>query len=154
MDCLEFKLRGKVLIAPVGLYRVNGSPLDAARLTVQVSLPAFDGGKSTQMNVEVEAWGKARPELEALREGQECVITGSIVRRRMLNDRGGYATRKDGSHIWLTDFRAREVLLPAAAPVGLQRGKPATARGEAGLKSRAPMDEPSAPMEADEDIPF
>lgn len=145
MDCLEFRLRGKVLIAPVGLYRVNGSPLDAARLTVQVSLPAFDGGKSTQMNVEVEAWGKARPALEALREGQECVIVGSIVRRRMLNDRGGYATRKDGSHIWLTDFRAREVLLPAAATKPLWRGKPA---GDAGDVA------PVAQGEASEDIPF
>lgn len=149
MDCLEFKLRGKVLIAPVGLYRVNGSPLDAARLTVQVSLPAFDGGKSTQMNVEVEAWGKARPALESLREGQECVITGAIVRRRMLNDRGGYATRKDGSHIWLTDFRAREVLLPAkstrcVAPSSPDGRTPSVSAEATPLRS----------SEESEDIPF
>lgn len=153
MDCLEFKLRGKVLIAPVALYRVNGSALDAARLTVQVSMPAFDGGKSTQMNVEVEGWGKARPALEALREGQECVITGAIVRRRMLNDRGGYATRKDGSHIWLTDFRAREVLLPAAAPVGLQRSVSAPAELRRDRCKPSPVAAPVA-GEASEDIPF
>lgn len=149
MDCLEFKLRGKVLIAPVGLYRVNGSPLDAARLTVQVSLPAFDGGKSTQMNVEVEGWGKARPALEALREGQECVIAGAIVRRRMLNDRGGYATRKDGSHIWLTDFRAREVLLPAKSTRGVVPSSP-DGRTPSGYAEATPL----RSSEESEDIPF
>lgn len=149
MDCLEFKLRGKVLIAPVGLYRVNGSPLDAARLTVQVSLPAFDGGKSTQMNVEVEAWGKARPALEALREGQECVIAGSIIRRRMLNDRGGYATRKDGSHIWLTDFRAREVLVPAKSTRGVVPSSP-DGRTPSGYAEATPL----RSSEESEDIPF
>ncbi|MBR2314159.1 MAG: hypothetical protein IKA55_04800 [Akkermansia sp.] len=149
MDCLEFKLRGKVLIAPVALYRVNGSPLDAARLTVQVSLPAFDGGKSTQMNVEVEGWGKARPALEALREGQECVIAGSIIRRRMLNDRGGYATRKDGSHIWLTDFRAREVLLPAKSTRGVVPSSP-DGRTPSGYAEATPL----RSSEESEDIPF
>ena len=130
-----------MLVAPVSLYRISGARLDAVRLTMQVSLPAFEGGKPTQMNVEVEAWGKARPAAEALREGQEVVIVGNVVRRRMLNERGDYATRKDGSAIWLTDFRAQEVLLPAAAPVGLQRGKP------------APVAAPVA-GEASEDIPF
>lgn len=149
MDCLEFRLRGKVLIAPVGLYRVNGSPLDAARLTVQVSLPAFDGGKSTQMNVEVEGWGKARPALEALREGQECVIAGAIVRRRMLNDRGGYATRKDGSHIWLTDFRAREVLVPAKSTRGVVPSSP-DGRTSSGYAEATPL----RSSEESEDIPF
>ncbi len=149
MDCLEFKLRGKVLIAPVALYRVNGSALDAARLTVQVSMPAFDGGKSTQMNVEVEGWGKARPALEALREGQECVITGAIVRRRMLNDRGGYATRKDGSHIWLTDFRAREVLLPAKSTRGVVPASP-DGRTPSCYAEATPL----RSSEESEDIPF
>ncbi len=147
MDYFRFKLRGKVLVAPVSLYRISGARLDAVRLTVQVNLPAFEGGKPTQMCVEVEAWGKARPAAEALREGQEVVIVGNVVRRRMLTERGDYATRKDGSAIWLTDFRAQEVLLPAAAAKPLWRGKPAAVAGEA-----AP-DEPPAPMEA-EDVPF
>lgn len=147
MDYFRFRLRGKVLVAPVSLHRISGARLDAVLLTVAVNLPAFEGGKATQMNVEVEAWGKARPAAEALREGQEVVIVGNVVRRRMLNERGNYATRKDGSAIWLTDFRAQEVLLPAAAPVELQRGKPAVVRSES----------PAAPAqgeEASEDIPF
>lgn len=121
-----------MLVAPVSLHRISGARLDAVRLTVAVNLPAFEGGKASQMNVEVEAWGKARPAAEALRKGQECVIVGNVVRRRMLNERGDFATRKDGSAIWLTDFRAQEVLLPAAAPLqGLQRGNPAPAADEA-----------------------
>lgn len=141
MDYFRFKIRGKVLVAPVSLHRISGARLDAVRLTMAVAMPAFEGGKATQMNVEVEAWGKARPAAEALREGQECVIVGNVVRRRMLNERGDYATRRDGSAIWLTDFRAQEVLLPAAAPAELQRGKP------------APVAAPVA-GEASEDIPF
>lgn len=145
MDYFRFRLRGKVLVAPVSLHRISGARLDAVRLTVAVNLPAFEGGKATQMNVEVEAWGKARPAAEALREGQEVVIVGNVVRRRMLNERGNYATRKDGSEIWLTDFRAQEVLLP---PMVRSESPAAPARGEAGLQSRAPMEE------ASEDIPF
>lgn len=149
MDYFRFKLRGKVLVAPVSLYRISGARLDAVRLTVQVSMPAFDGGKSTQMNVEVEGWGKARPALEALREGQEVVIVGNVVRRRMLNERGDYATRKDGSAIWLTDFRAQEVLLPAKSTRGVVPASP-DGRTPSSYAEATPL----RSSEESEDIPF
>lgn len=159
MDGFKFKLRGRVLEAPEELYRVSGAKLDAVRLTVQVNLPAFEGGKPTRMNVEVEAWGRARAAAAPLRVGQEVCIFGNVVRRRLLTDRGDYATRKDGSAIWLTDFRAQEVLLPAAAPAELQRSVSAPAelrRDRCKPATPAPPVEPESAAEAEEreDIPF
>lgn len=128
MDYFRFRLRGKVLVAPAEIYRLSGARLDGVRFTVAVSMPPFDGSKPMQMNVEAEAWGKARPTAETLRVGQEVVLAGNVVRRRMLNERGDYATRKDGSAIWLTDFRVQEVLLP---PVVRAASPAAPARDEA-----------------------
>ena len=144
MDGFKFKLRGRVLEAPEELYRVSGAKLDAVRLTVQVNLPAFEGGKPTRMNVEVEAWGRARAAAAPLRVGQEVCIFGNVVRRRLLTDRGDYATRKDGSAIWLTDFRAQEVMLPAFAPAELQRSGSAPAELRRDRCKPAPIADASA----------
>ena len=144
IQCFRFRLQGKVLIAPTAIYTTSGTKLEAVRWTMQVYLPPFEeGGKATEMSVELEAWGKARAAAAALRAGQEACVTGNVVRRRMLNAQGGYATRKDGSPIWLTDFRAREVFLPALA------------KSAAGINHGVPTGEPPFPMEDDEDdIPF
>ena len=157
MQCFKFCLKGKVLTAPTEVYNVSGEKLDAVRWTMQVSIPPFrDDGKAIEMSVELWAWGKARAAAcaAALRVGKEACVMGNVVRRRMLNEEGGYATRQDGSHIWLTDFRANDVFLPAYAPVGRQHGKPATARGESGQNNCIPTGRPPFPMDEDDDIAF
>lgn len=174
IPCFKFRLQGKVLIAPTPLYTASGTRLDAVRWTMQVYLPPFgDGGKAAEMNVEVEAWGKARAAAEALREGQDACVTGNVVRRRMLTAQGNYALRKDGSPIWLTDFRVQEVFVSPvmrSAPGGnaapdhfrgtTQKVDAAPLRGAAGGGLKPPAANAGTPAPAagdglsDEDIPF
>lgn len=135
-DAFTFRLQGTVTGAPVTLHRVSGAALDAVRFVVAVEQPAFAEGKQTRMQVEVEAWAAARPAAEALKEGDRVCILGNVVRRQMVNSQGGIASRKDGSSIWLTDFRAQAVLVEPVA------------------KQQAPAGKPMPVMEEDKDIPF
>ncbi len=150
IPCFKFRLQGKVLVAPAPLYTASGTRLEGVRWTMQVYLPPFaDGGKAAEMNVEVEAWGKARAAAAALREGQEACVTGNVVRRRMLTAQGDYARRKDGSPIWLTDFRAQEVFV---APV-----MSSALGGNAGaghFRGATQKVDPAPMPQEEEDVPF
>lgn len=170
IQCFKFRLQGKVIIAPTALYTTSGTKLEAVRWTMQIYLPPFeDGGKATEMNVEVEAWGKSRAAAETLREGQEACVTGNVVRRRMLTTEGNYAQRKDGSPIWLTDFRAQEVFVAPLTRSGLGGGNTAPRNNQprqqggwtpprnaqqAYEQRRTAAHTPPMSQEEEEDIPF
>lgn len=150
-QCFTFRLQGKVLRAPEPIYRPNGARLDALRWWMRVSLPPFEeGGRTVEMDVELEAWGRARAAVDGLRVGQECLAMGNVVRRRLMTAQGDYASRKDGSAVWLTDFRVSDVFVAPMSRAGIGGGAGAPV---AAPKPPPPPCPPASTM-SDEDIPF
>ena len=150
-QCFTFRLQGTVLRAPEPIYRPNGARLDALRWWMRVSLPPFEeGGRTVEMDVELEAWGRARAAVDGLREGQECLAMGNVVRRRLMTAQGDYATRKDGSAVWLTDFRVLDVFVAPMSRAGIGGG----AGAPVAAPKPPPQPCPPASTMSDEDIPF
>lgn len=150
-QCFTFRLQGTVLRAPEPIYRPNGARLDALRWWMRVSLPPFEeGGRTVEMDVELEAWGRARAAVDGLRVGQECLAMGNVVRRRLMTAQGDYATRKDGSAVWLTDFRVSDVFVAPMSRAGIGGGAGAP------VAAPKPPQQPCPPAStmSDEDIPF
>lgn len=165
-DKASFHLQGTVLTQPQAIRAAGGRELGGVRFKLRVVLPAFDGGRDNEMEFEVEAWGNSREDAEALRVGQQVCCIGNMVRRKMLSPQGGYLTRKDGSFVWVTDYRAFSVTVAPQRRTGAvampqrrepQQPRPRYTEGTGAMGSRSDAVRHPAPpqvVEEDNDIPF